>query len=457
MLARRSFLGLALLGTAAAASRAQAQTAVQVQRAVAWHGVGLDAAQFGVRANAPDDQSRRLQEALVEAAKRDAPLFLPPGRYRIAGVVLPEGMRLIGVPGATQLVAAQPGPMLLARRIKRASLSGLVMDGLSQRGPERAGLVQAEDVAELTIEDCDLRSAGSNGVTLTRTGGRIETSRITGARDGGIFSLDSRGLAIERNTIEDIGNNGVSLWRSTAGDDNSRIAGNRFARVRNDAGGDGPNGNGVALFKAGGVIVEGNSFRDCALTFIRNNSGASVQMLGNNGKRCGEVAYYSEFAFEGAVMANNIAEDVAQGFNITNLDHGGRLAVCANNIVRRANRGLAPKGKEMIGGLGIHVEAEAAVTGNVIEQASDVGISLGWSWGMRNLAATGNIVRDCAVGIGVSLVPKERNVVIANNVIAGATRGAVVGTEFGKPVTGDLTRNADRRAAGVRVEGNAAG
>ena len=73
---------------------------------------------------------------------------------------------------------------------------------------------------------------------------------------------------------------------------------------------------------------------------------------------------------------------------------------------------------------------------------------------MRNLLATGNMIRNCPVGIGVSLVPKERNVVIANNVIAGAARGAVVGTEYGKPVTGDLTRAPDSRAAGVRVEGN---
>jgi hypothetical protein len=42
-------------------------------------------------------------------------------------------------------------------------------------------------------------------------------------------------------------------------------------------------------------------------------------------------------------------------------------------------------------------------------------------------------------------------------VISGAKGGAVIGTEYGKPVTGDLTRAGDKRAAGVRVEGNAVG
>jgi uncharacterized secreted repeat protein (TIGR03808 family) len=455
---RRDLIAIAIAGVGLAAIRpvsAQALPAPRAATAVPLGAFGLDATHLGLRPGSPDDQSRRLQEALVEAARRSAPLVLPPGRYRISNVIVPDGAQLVGVNGATVLAAAGAGPMLTPRRIRRASLSGLTLDGAGIRTEGRTGLIDATEVGDLSISQCELRQAGASGITLQRVAGRIEANRISGVRDTGLFSLDGRGLSIERNTIEDVGNNAIQLWREKAGDENAQVRGNRIARVRIDAGGDGPNGNGIVVFRAGGVIIEGNSFRDCALTFIRNNSSPAVQMLGNNGQRCGEVAYYAEFAFEGCVMANNIAEDCAQGFNITNLDHGGRLSVCSGNIVRRAARRLAPKGKELIGGFGIHVEAEAAVTGNVIEGASDVGISLGWSWGMRNLVATGNMVREAPVGIGVSLVPKERNVVIANNVIAGASRGAVVGFEYDKAVTGDLTRQPDRRAAGVRVEGNA--
>ncbi|MFJ5370169.1 TIGR03808 family TAT-translocated repetitive protein, partial [Bosea sp. CER48] len=270
-----------------------------------------------------------------------------------------------------------------------------------------------------------------------------------------LFSLDSAGLVVEGNDVEDCGNNGIQIWRSQPGDDRSTVRGNRVSRIRADAGGDGQNGNGISLFRAGGVIIEGNQLRDCAMTFIRNNSGSGVQILGNQGRRCGEVALYSEFAFEGTIMANNLVEDCAQGANITNLDHGGRLAVFANNIIRDVRRGLAPNGKEPIGGIGVHVEAEAAVTGNVIEDASDIGISLGWSWGMRNLACTGNVVRKTGTGIAISLVPKERNALIANNLIDAARNGAIVGTEYGKPVTGDLARTPDAKAAGVTVANNA--
>ena len=368
---------------------------------------------------------------------------------------MPDGAQLVGVPGETHLVTADGGPLLLVHDARRASLSGILLDGLGIPAVQRTGLLAAENVANLAISGCDFVKAGSVGLMLGRCGGRVTASRFREMRDSALFCVDSTGLSVEQNTVEDCGNNGIQIWRSQPGDDRSIVRGNRVSRIRADAGGDGPNGNGISLYRAGGVIVEGNQLRDCAMTFIRNNSGSGVQMLGNQGRRCGEVGLYSEFAFEGTIMANNLVEDCAAGATMTNLDHGGRLAIFANNIVRRARRGIAPNGKEPIGGFGVHVEAEAAVTGNVIEDVSDVGIALGWSWGMRNLAATGNVVRNAGVGISVSLVPKERNALIANNVIAETRDGAVIGTEYGKPVTGDLTKGPDPKAAGITVANNA--
>lgn len=451
---RRSLLATALFGTGALIG-GPAWSQVARPAAIPLGTFGLEAGHFGLRPGSADDQSKLLRNALSEAAKRNAPLIVAPGRYRIANVALPEGTRLVGVPGATQFVAAQAGPLLLGRGIKRAAITGIGLDGLDLRASQRDGLLSVDDVAELTLSECDFVNAGSVGLMLNRAGGRIEANRFRTMRESALFSLDSRGLTIAGNQVEDCGNNGIQLWRTQPGDEQSLIRGNRLNRIRSDAGGDGPNGNGISLFKAGGVIIEGNTLRDCALTFIRNNSGSNVQIIGNQGRRCGETALYSEFAFEGAIISNNLVEDCAQGANITNLDHGGRLSVFANNIIRNAKKGFAPKGTEPVGGMGVHVEAEAAITGNVIEGASDIGISLGWSWGMRNLACTGNMVRRTGIGISVSLVPKERNALIANNVIAEAKLGAVLGTEFGKIVTGDLTQAPDKRAAGIKVENNA--
>ncbi|WP_336809493.1 TIGR03808 family TAT-translocated repetitive protein [Bosea sp. MMO-172] len=450
---RRSVLAMGLFGTASAVLPAHAQS--RAPAATPLGHLGLDASQLGLRPGATEDQSRQFQTALKQAAARGAPLLLPPGRYRVGGIMLPENARIIGVPGETHLVTADGRPVLIARNLGRAELTGLNFDGLDIPSAQRSGLLTAENVGELIISSCAFAKAGSVGLTLDRCGGRVTTSRFRDMRDAALFAIDSKGLTVEQNRIEDCGNNGIQIWRNQPGDDGSIVRGNHVMRIRTDSGGDGQNGNGINVFRAGGVIVEGNQIRDCALTFIRNNSGSGVQILGNQGRRCGEVGLFSEFAFEGAILANNHLEDCAVGACITNLDHGGRIAVCANNIIRNATRRVAPFSKEAGGGFGIQVEAEAAVTGNVIENASEVGIVLGWSWAMRNLAATGNVISKTGIGISVSVVPKERNALVANNVIAEARNGAVIGTEYGKPVTGDLTKAPDAKASGIMVANNA--
>ena len=74
-------------------------------------------------------------------------------------------------------------------------------------------------------------------------------------------------------------------------------------------------------------------------------------------------------------------------------------------------------------GIGIAVEADTAVTGNVIENAPTAGMMLGWGHHLRDVAATGNVVRTADIGIGVSVATGAGTALIANNMIADvATR-----------------------------------
>src|SRR5690606_27029986 len=128
------------------------------------------------------------------------------------------------------------------------------------------------------------------------------------------------------------------------------ISGNRIARIDWRGGGNGQNGNGVNVFRADGVIVAGNHIADCAFTAVRLNGTRNTQVSGNVCLNSGEVAIFSEFAFSGSVIANNIVDGAAGGISITNLDNGGQLAVCSGNIVRnifprsRVNPDTSPYG-----------------------------------------------------------------------------------------------------------------
>ena len=57
---------------------------------------------------------------------------------------------------------------------------------------------------------------------------------------------------------------------------------------------------------------------------------------------------------------------------------------------------------------------------------------------MRNVVATGNVIRKAGTGIAVTVVEGAGSAVISDNVIDGARNGAIVGYRWAEPATGDL-------------------
>jgi len=448
---RRRLLALTAgtIGTAAASRVQAAPTAMPISA------LGLDAGQFGLRPGSSEDQSRALQRAIEEAARTRAPLAIAPGVYRTSGVKLPTGAQLIGVRGATRLVFTGGASLLAASGADQVTLSGLVLDGGGRPLPEQRGLVQLETCSDVKITDCEVVGARGNGLVLVASGGEVTATTVSNATDVAIHALDSRGLTLARNTINGAANNGIQIWRSQKGEDGSIVVDNRIENVLNRSGGSGQYGNAVSVFRSGNVIVRGNRISNCAFSAVRGNAASNIQIDGNSISGAREVAIYSEFGFEGALIANNTVDGAAIGVSVTNFNEGGRLAVVQGNIIRNLipNR---PAGTDPgdVGGVGIAVEADTAVTGNVIENAPTAGLILGFGHYLRDVTATGNVIRTADIGIGVSVSPGAGTALIANNVIAEVRRGAIVGLDRTKIVTGDLTKAGAAYYAHLTLSGN---
>jgi uncharacterized secreted repeat protein (TIGR03808 family) len=271
----------------------------------------------------------------------------------------------------------------------------------------------------------------------------------------GIFCLDARGLEIVHNVVTDCANNGIQVWRSAPGEDGTLVASNRVERIAAKGGGSGQNGNGINVFRAGGVVVSGNRIADCAYSAVRANAAGNVQIVGNSCTRAGEVALYAEFGFEGALIANNLVDGAASGIAVTNFNDGGRLAVVSGNLVRNLFRREAePVDKR---GIGISVEADAAVTGNVIEGAPTAGIVAGWQRYLRDVSITGNLVRTAGVGILVSSDSDAGACLISHNMISGAADGAIrVMDGDGVPKGPDLVAAEPPMPGRLAISGNLA-
>jgi len=441
---RRLLAGSAAAGTASAAAISPAAASAPS------FAFGINATHLGVRPGSPDDQSRAFQRAIEQAANARTPLLLPPGTYRAGDLTLPAHAKIIGVRGATRIELSDSRSLLRANGADNIGLFGLVLDGGGMPLPKGRGLVQFSQGQGIQIAECEFVNSGGDGIVLEQIAGHVSASRVANVAGSAIFSSDARGLVIATNTVRDTGNNGILVWRSAAGEDGTLVIDNRIENIAARGGGSGQNGNAINVFRAGNVIVRGNSIRGAAFSAVRGNAASNLQILGNNCTDLGEVALYAEFGFEGAVIANNIVDGAAIGVAVTNFNEGGRLGVVQGNLLRNLVRSRIDDGH----GIGIGVEADTAVTGNVIENAPSIGIAVGFGKYLRDVAVSGNIVRSAGIGIGVSVAPGAGSALIANNLIAGAIQGAIVGSDGNKRVTGDLTKGGAERYAHLSIGPN---
>jgi uncharacterized secreted repeat protein (TIGR03808 family) len=414
----------------------------------------VDGASFGLRPNATEDQSKSLQHAIDYAAAARAVLHLTPGFYRAGGLKLPPYAAIAGVAGATRIVMSAGPTMMTSAGGDHISISGLILDGGDIPLPQRRGLINLAKGRAVRITDCEIVNAGGCAVTLQAIEGEVTGNTITAA-DAAIFSLDARALTISGNNVRGAGNNGILVWRGEPGDDGTLVIDNRIESILNKSGGSGEYGNAVNVFRADNVIVRGNRIRNAAFSAVRGNKASNLQILGNTCTGLGEVALYAEFGFEGALIANNIIDGAAVGVSVTNFNQGGRLAVVQGNLIRnlmaRRPAGTDPNDGS---GVGIGIEADTLVSGNVVENAPRVGIAAGWGPYLRDVAISANLIRGSDYGITVSVAPGAGTTLIADNLITDARLGAIVGMEWKKPVTGDLSKDGATRYAQLSINGN---
>ena len=449
---RRHLIGASAAGVAGAV----AMSPDAARAAPPTSALGRDATHYGVRPGSADDQTKVLQRAIDEAARAQVPLALPPGVYRTGLLRLQSGTQLVGVRGATKFVFVGGASMLSGEGTNSVGLTGITLDGGGIKLPDRRGLVHCLGGRDIRITDCEIIGSGGNGVWFENVSGDISGNIITRSATTAIVSFDAQGLLVSRNTIQGTNDNGIEILRTAIGDDGTQVIDNRIEDIKAGPGGSGQYGNAINAFRAGNVIVRGNRIRNCDYSAVRGNSASNIQITGNSVSDVREVALYSEFSFEGAVIANNTVDGAALGVSVCNFNEGGRIAVVQGNIIRNllAKRpiGTAPDDDA---GVGIYVEADTSVTGNVIENAPSFGILAGWGKYLRDVAITGNVIRNAFVGIGVSVASGAGTALVNNNMISDTPRGAVVGLDHARPITADLSADGAQRFAQVVAGTNA--
>lgn len=440
MLQRRSLAAmLALLPFAAHATSARAASGSGLLPDAAARGP-IDAVKEGLQPGASVEQGASLQAVIDRAASAGSDILLPPGDYRVSGLQLRRGTRLAGVAGATRLIHAGEGAMVSATGVEGIGLSGITLVGAPRAADSGfRALADFRGVKGLAIDDCTFIASPRTALQLEACSGRIERSLFTGAALYGIYALDSAGLSITGNVVEQCGDGGILVHRAVKGNDATIITGNRISRIRAMSGGTGQYGNGINLFRANNVLVSGNHISGCAFSAIRANAASDVIINANHCLASGETAIYSEFGFEGAIVSANIVDGAANGISVVNFNDGGRLATITGNVVRKLSLSgpYPPEGPGF--GIGIAAEADTVVSANTIEGAPSWGMLIGWGPYLRNVSVSGNVIRNAATAIAVTVVEGAGMAMISGNLFDSAPGGGIVGYRHRERATQDMT------------------
>ena len=241
----------------------------------------IDAIAYKATPGTSDIRSGKLQAMIDNAARDNAPVFLPPGNYRCLE------------PHIAGQYPHHWHPRRFAARLWRRRPSDERRQGRAHRAFRPCSRRRQPLACRLCRRACcNLPASTKCSSTIAKSPAAANMRCNWSAAAGGssaaeyqaprkpAFILSSRpDLTITGNTVEDCGNGGILIHRWKKGEDGSIVTGNRITRIGANDGGTGQNGNGINIFRAGGVMVSGNQIADCAFTGVRANSASNVQII----------------------------------------------------------------------------------------------------------------------------------------------------------------------------------
>lgn len=381
-----------------------------------------------------------LSAALRDAARTGGAVRLPAGVTATRALDIPDGVTLVGAPGRSILKLVGPGPLLSANGASRIALESIVFDGGGAYIDPKRGLLDFTDVVHLSIHGCAIRRSSARGVNLLHCGGRFGQNTIEHVHDAGYYSLDGLGVDIDGNHVRECGDNGVQVWTTSAGRyEGSRIHNNLIEDIHNISGGDGPYGNGVLIWGSGSLRVENNRIFRCAFTFVRNNAGHDVAVVGNICKGCGERAMFAEFGAKRSIFRDNRIEDAEHGIAVVNSEYGTDIgSVTGNTIVNlRETRAEAASTPDAYRRTAILAEKNCDISGNRIVGPAWIGIGLG-GW-RENIRAEGNTLIGVDYGFVFATGEGAGLGVIAGNKITGARKAVIAAAAGPNLLPGDVS------------------
>jgi uncharacterized secreted repeat protein (TIGR03808 family) len=388
----------------------------------------LNVRALGAVGNGRSDDTRAFARAIRAARSRGGIIFVPPGTYRVGELESPGKVTWVGVPGASVLLHNGGAFLMSVTGVSDVVFQDLTFDG-NRGARSNDALVLVRGAKRVRFEGCTIQRGSTSGISIEDAACTVTGCVIRNVGLFGIVCNTQDKVQIVGNEIVDIGNKGVYAYRPRRQTVQLIIADNFIARIRADAGGDGPYGNAVNIFRADNALVESNHISDCKFSGVRVAESSGCRIIGNHFTRVTDTVIYIEFgASRTIISSNHILDCPHRAIGITNFDHGGHLHVCTSNVIK--NTGYEA----------IFAEADTIIQSNIIDGA-DHGIVVGYGPFTRNVTVDGNIIQDTRsgssrrlrYGVLVSNDKGAKPAFVTNNRIFNFRDKAIYGHDHRKP------------------------
>lgn len=380
----------------------------------------LNGADYGMVAGTGTDQTANFQAAINAAQTQGLPLFIPAGSYSITTVNITAPVEIYSAAGNAVIQGYQRSPTInVAPAGSGASFGPVYLHDLTVTGQFQSfpagltnpALISVSNVAGIAIERCSLLQSGHHGIYLDLSSGVIKDCTVSQPAEFGVYSVDCNngGMLIDSNRVLYAGNNGIYIQRSSASGDQSIVSNNLIGFTSANDGGTGPFGNGVIVYLADFVKVQGNMIYSSAFSAIRFNGSSFAEITGNQCYSSSEMAIRIEAAasntpFFGGIVANNIINTAGTGISISNSNNGARETIITANQIYSCSNNSFPGYQTW--GTGIWAEADVVVNDNIVDSCADWGVVVyptnNGSLGTQKISAQAmnNTIKNCAGGIG---------------------------------------------------------
>ncbi|OWA37985.1 hypothetical protein B9G55_07445 [Saccharibacillus sp. O16] len=225
----------------------------------------------GAKPNDDTDDLDAIQSTLDRAAEQNKAVYIPPGNYRLSGILRVKGVKLLG-DGADQAILTSTNPENGSIDVEGdgAVLSGFahVYETTVERGngANDKNSITVRGATNFTIEGIQITKSSTAGIFVgdESSKGTIRGNKLeqTGA-DGIHITNGSTGVTVENNTVREAGDDTIAV---VSYEDNAKTTSD--VTIRGNDVGYGSKARGISVVGGENVKIENNKIRDTEMAGI---------------------------------------------------------------------------------------------------------------------------------------------------------------------------------------------